>query len=278
MKILYASNNSIYSFNQLERIVPSLKADGHEVRIAAYKSNYYGKYFNWNLEALFDWKSPKINNVSFSNWNYNILAKEIKEYSPQLIINDLDPHIGLLGLELNIPLWNVSPILFYYAISKKMKYNWNIYKNYSKLLNNGINSQKYINVIINNASKNLVYSPFCETINQFELLDNFNWVRPDFYLSKNNSNDKELIISKDDRVLNKKQYINDLGNASSVIHSGSSIILSDVIYNQKKSIINTNYKSFESIFNTEILKQFEIKLKINDDIRFLNEEIKLSLI
>ena len=320
MKILYAADNRYGSFFQLKRFIDSIKNLNIELKISTYQKSLGTLDSDYNLDCLLNFTNP---DASFSkNGNYDYYKNEIKRFSPDLIISDLEIYSSLIALEEDIELWQVSPLLIYYALPFDIRYRIGINKTYSFLLNKNINKNKQLNYIIANSNKKFVVSHLCDTNKNIKLNGGFDWIRPDFVLAETDqnyfnfmvveqNNNKNIINSLKDtkstlffynyneiydnikifNILDEIKYGVALEKYKTIITDGMSSFVSDAFYNQKSILFDVDYKDIESVLISNINSYFGIgkiihnlsetdsifpeKIVINNDIKFLHEEIKL---
>ncbi len=95
---------------------------------------------------MLNFRSPQEQAISFNNSNFKLYSKEIDQFKPELIISDLDIYTSYIGINNNIPTWQVSSLLLYHAIEIKSREN--IWKYYSSLFELGENYKQYLTYII----------------------------------------------------------------------------------------------------------------------------------
>lgn len=253
LKILYAADNRISSFYSLKRFLDTYNTF-YNIKTAAYSKSIKNINVNWNLDSLLDFTGT-YPGISFNNSNFALYAREIKRFKPDLIISDFELYTSYIGLELGIPVWQVSPILLYHGINKRT----HLYKYYSGIFLKHLRVNNYIYFILNNSNKKLVLSHLGDVPNPPILEEGYQWVRPNYNLLDS----QEPTISV----------------PASTIH------LADVYFSNKLSIPETDYKDPESIITSfynhkyglsvtspNNAKQFE--LNINNNIIFLSQFLK----
>ena len=143
LKIVYAANNTLNSKIQLSRFLSAIKDKPYIVKVAAYKQSSPPVNIDWTLNCLhniFDQDKTCLDNEYFTNY-YN----QIKYFSPDLIINDLEYFTSIIANSLDITLWQCSSSMLNYGLTWSEKYNVNLFSQYSYILNRRSN-QKYINI------------------------------------------------------------------------------------------------------------------------------------
>lgn len=287
MKILYAADDRAGSFFQLKRFVDSVKNSDIQLKIAAYKKSLGTLDVDYTLDCLLNFTNPDEN--FSSNGNYVYYFNEIRRFAPDLIISDFEVLTSLIALELGIKLWQVSPLLLYYAIPFSVKYNTKINKDYANLFSSNFRKKKYVNYIMNNSDRRLVVSHLCDSDKHITLRNGFEWVRPDFVLADETPSDLAFVVA---RTQNSKNIINSLRNTNSVmftefhqekyenlilkniydeneykkqigrckvfITDGSESITSDAFYNQKQILFDLQHDDIESIIVSFMSEYFGI--------------------
>jgi hypothetical protein len=307
MKILFAAGNRIGSYFQFKRFYDTIKEKDHIVKIAAY-DNFHGD-FDFNLSSVLNFLKP--NTISF-NGNYSYLHNEIKRFAPDLVLSDLEIFCSMIAIELNIKLFQCSPILLYYGINNELKNKLSIYKNYSYLFNSNKRKIEYINYILNNSDKKLVYSHLCDITSPPKLNEGFEFVRPDFLLDDDKINLDIIAISPE----NNKSIIHEIKNKNSLYYTsyiyecyeklklldiyndvsincrklildGTTTFLADAFYNQKYcnivprldieciigSLANEYFDLGKITTSDKLFSNKEINININDKVKFLSEII-----
>ncbi len=240
LKILYVANNYTSSYYTLNRFINTY-AKYYNIKTAAYSKSTQDLNVNWNLDALLDFRG-KSNRVSFKNSNYDLYMREIKRFAPDLIISDLEIYTSYIGLELNIPVWQVSPLLLYYGINNT-KNKTKLYKYYSGLFSRDINKNQYIKYIINNSNKRLILSHLCDLPNNPQLKEGYEWVRPNYNVSN--------IINVDNTIGMVDAYYVNLPTELLINYSEPESIISSY-YNQYYGLSGPNKPIFETSINTNI--------------------------
>ena len=305
MKILYAANNSRNSYFQLKRFLSSIKHKNIDVRVAAYRSSAGDLNIDYTLDALLNFTNPDAN-ISF-NGNYTFLFNEIKRFTPDLIISDLEVYVSIIASEMQIPLWIISPLLLYSALDKKTIYNIGIHKEHSYILNKNFRKKSFINFIINNANRRFITSHLCDTNIEFHLKKGFEFIRPDFVLADQANHDIDYLIVaannknvidnyKDKNAVMLTDYIHEqyqslklysiyddtqykmqLGRCQNFVCDGSALLAADAFYNELPCIYHTAYDSIESIIVSRINEYYGKRdIKINNNIKFLSEHLDIN--
>ena len=283
-KILYAAGNRFGSYFQLKRFVSSIRNKNIELKIAAYKSSIGDLDADYTLDCLLNFANT--NGSSSKNGNYRYYRNEIKRFAPDLIISDVEVYSSLIALDLGIKLWQASPLLIYNALKQEIKYNTNIHKHYSFLLDTSFRKKKNIYSIIESSNRKFVVSHLCDINKNINLIDGFEWARPDFILSENISNDIEFFVAgsnyrniinsvkntntsifslpsqeifdglKINNIYDELSYSDYLGKCKVYISDGSEILTSDAFYNQKPIIFNMRHDDVESIIVSHVSEYF----------------------
>lgn len=308
MKILYAAGNRLGSYYQLKRFLDSVADKNHTVKVAAYKKSLGDQDVDYTLDCLLNFTNPD-GPTSF-NGNYAYYRNEIKRFNPDLVISDLEVYSSMLANELNIKLWQVSPLNLYYALNSKTKQNVGIHKNYSHLLESNHKRSEYINYALNYSSRKFVLSHLCDCENPPELIEGFEWARPSFVLGENidkyhyvialaKSNKKIIdeFKNKDSILLSpymfekydmmavadidSDAYKNSLENCKIFITDGTAAFLADAFYNQKYAFSIPRYDDIETIIGsymnehcgigkTDLGSTLQVNIKINENVKFIS--------
>jgi uncharacterized protein (TIGR00661 family) len=261
-----------------------MSGSGHNIKIAAYKlSSPKHVSINWTLDALLDIYHPE--RLSLDNDNLQIYYDQIKSFSPDLIISDLEYFTSYLASLLNVPLWQYSSSLLNYGL---LNNNIGLFKYYAHSLNRETEfNQRTLNLIAN-SNLNLIYSHFGDSSQAPELKNNFQWVRPyhqvgrdsvpcQHYLvagfSKANVQVVDILKHYSDSVVfmeagaekyqnvcvkdidSEDEYYCNLKNCQYFVCQGQSSFLADAFYNGKFPLIYPDYQDTESIINSHLSKQ-----------------------
>lgn len=288
LKILYAACNRQNSKIALQRFMNAIKGKPYIVKIAAYKKSSPNINIDWTLDSLNNIFGENI--FSFDNDNLRIYFEQVKAFNPDLIISDLEHYTSHIANLLNIPLWQCSPSILDYSLTKKQKIRFATYKIYYAVLYKNENSIRNLH-IINNSDRKLIYSHFCDIENPPEILDNYEWVRPYHTVGKISpmcyhnivcslfSPDKKIISflkDKEDVVLfsqliyekfnkislknieNESEYFCNLQNSRFFISEGHPSFLADAFYNNKKSFLAINYEDTECLLHGAISEKLNL--------------------
>lgn len=271
MKILYTAGNRPNAFFQMQRFLETAKT--HTIKTAAYKQSSGNINIDYTLDALLNFSGP--DNIAF-NGNFAYYCNEIKRFAPDLIISDFELYTSIYAIENNIPIWQVSPVLLYYALSNEIKYNLNINKYYGYLFNGDHRQKDYINFVLNNSNRRLVYSHLCDIKDIPSLNDRFEWVRPDFILGNNKQqfdylcimrNNKDIIDHLKNRntiyftdftnesygklilhsMYDNTTYAGCLSNAGTLIYDGGAVFAADAFYSGKYGLAKPILDDTESL-------------------------------
>lgn len=296
LRILYAAGNSYNSKIQLTRFLNSID---YKIKIAAFK-NSSPKNINidWTLDCLLNIYKPEY--ISLDNKNFEIYFEQIKSYSPDLIISDLEYFTSYIANVLDIPLWQCSSSLINYGIVNRDKYNVGLSKNYGHLLHsNPLENGRLLN-ILDNSDENFIYSHFGDLNNPPNLKKNYSWIRPYHSIGKkslpcehnivaaisgNNKNIISWLRNHEDSVVftrfhneyyenptvkdinNETEYFCNLKNSFIFACEGQTSFLADAFYNGKYSIVLPNFKDKECIINSVFSEHY----KLSSSIHNLNE-------
>jgi hypothetical protein len=300
VRILYAAGNRPNAFFQMKRFIDTAKT--HTFKLAAYKKSSGNITIDYTLDALLNFSGST--NISF-NGNFSYYCKEIERFAPDLIISDFEIYTSVYAIEHNIPIWQVSPVLLYYALPNDIKYNLNINKYYGYLFNGDHRQKDYINFILNNSNKKLVYSHICDIQDVPQLNNNFEWVRPDFISGNNKSQFEYLCVMQNnkniiDQLKNKNAiyftdftnefynklilqsvydsttYAGSLSNASTFIYDGGATFAADAFYNSKYSVAEPILTDTESIIVSYTNRYFGLS-EMFKDYEGIKKDINISL-
>jgi len=303
LKVLYAAGNRLGSFYQLKRFLQSIQHKNYIIKTAAFKKSLGDLDVDYTLDSLLNFTN--INEISF-NGNYSYYSNEIKRFSPDIIISDFEIFTSTIALELNIKLWQFSPINLYYAINNDIKYNLGIHKNYFHLLDSSPRKNGYILNLLNNSNRRFILSYIGDSKYNNIVSDTYEWVRPNFILGdgskkidyflalpKSNKNiinelknKNSLLFSSftlerfnDMRVKNLleenqiKEYIE---NCKYFISDGTATFAADAFYNQKYNICNPRYDDIETVIVSMINKYCNFGCISNDYNQSNKIEIQLN--
>lgn len=309
MKILYAAGNRIGSLYQLKRFISSIDKSC-VLKIAAFKRSMGNLNVDYNLDSLLNFTNPN-GPISF-NGNYSYFYNEIKRLDPDLIVSDFEIYSSIVAMELNIKLWQISPINLYYALDKDTKAAFGIHGRYAFLLDADRKRTSYINYMLNNSNKKLVLSHLCDSKRKPQLLNGFEYVRPNFILgsggdkadcltvlaeaNKNINNkykssivfsdtDYEIFKNKSFNINNYDAYSKYLAACNYVVSDGTATFLADAFYNQKYCFSYPRYNDIESIICSFANEHFklgkigpgeptDVEILIDDKIKFISQHLK----
>lgn len=290
IKILYAAGNTSNSKLQLTRFVQATTNQPYLLKIAAYKNISPNINIDWTLDCLLNVYEP--NQYYKDNENFKLYIDQIKDFAPDLIISDLEYFTTQAAFYLNIPVWQYSPSIINFALTKRQKYNLGIFKQYSYLLNrNPEIVQRTLN-LIQNSNLKLICSHFGDVSNPLEIQEEYEWVRPyhstyiDSLVCQHNimvaslaANKKILNIIKDyeDNVYfcnqtyetypnvqlkkidnNEAEYFCNLKNSYLFICEGQTTFLADAFYNNKKPHIVLNFEDTECVLSSTLSEHLKL--------------------
>jgi uncharacterized protein (TIGR00661 family) len=282
IKILYCCQSNVNSKYQLLRFLDNVKDKNYNIKIAAYKQHFPNINVDWNLECLINIFRPE--SLSLKSDNFSIYYEQVKSFSPDLIISDLEYFTSYIAQVLNIPIWQCSSSLINFSIENK--YGLGLFKNYSYIYYRNERKLDLIYNIIDNADRNFVYSHFGDCDKAPVIKNNFEWARPyhkigkesifcqhDIVaaLPKNNKKTIEFIKQQSldsvvftdfyyeqyKNVIMKNiedvdEYYCNLFNSNLFVTEGQTTFLADAFYNGKSSLIDMDFQSFECIANKVI--------------------------
>lgn len=324
LKILYAAGEADSSKIQLARFLRAMKDKPYIIKIAAYKKSSPPIHIDWCLDALKNIFKPDF--ISLDNDNFVTYYEQVKYYNPDLIISDLEYYTSHIANILGTTLWQCSSLMINLSLQNDYKYNLGIYKKYAYLFNkNPTNIQRLVNML-DNSNCNFVYSHFGDTETPPDLKPNFEWIRPYHAVGKKSllcqhnviaaslGNNKKIISLlklypdsicfteslnehyenpniKD--VRNLEEFTCNLKNSKLFVCEGQTSFLADAFYNEKNSVVLTNFDEPECIVNSTIseklnlsksiynttenltpLMNIDIPIHINEKIKFLHQKIE----
>ncbi len=312
MKILYAAGNRLGSNYQLKRFLNSISNKNYNIKVAAYKKSIGDLNVDYTLDCLLNFTNPE-GTISFNN-NYSYYYNQVKRFSPDLIISDFDIYSSVLANDLNIKLWQYSPINLYYALDNKTKKSVAIHKYYSHIIESDHKKFDYINYVLNNSDRKFVLSHLCDCENAPTLTNNYEYARPSFVLGddKNKIDNVVALVRSNKKIINEfkdknsilfspyvfekynKMIVEDInsdvynsciGNCSRFITDGVGVFLSDAFYNGHfcfsiprlddiESIICSYMNEFCGVGKMEIGKPEKIKIKLDDKVKFISEYLE----
>lgn len=283
MKILYAASNSIGAKIRLHRFLNAIQGKKYNLKIAAYLKSSPSVSIDWTLNAMFDLYSDKI---SFDNDNLRIYYDQIKLFKPDLIISDLEIFTSYVANLLDIPCWQVSPLLLEEATART-----GLSANYSSKYKNLFNvfPNNYWGNLISNSDKRLIYSHFCDT-NLIQIKPNYEWVRPYYIegkvsqaaehnvvaISPNTNNkiisfcqkykDTIFFLDKTENfnkienksLLDRNEYSFNLKNCNYFLSEGYSSFMADAFYNKQYAFVMPDFTDQECIMNSLYAKKYNL--------------------
>jgi uncharacterized protein (TIGR00661 family) len=290
MKILYAASNNQNARIQLLRFLGAMEGSQHQIKVAAFKkSSPKSINIDWTLDALLNIYRPDL--IALHSDNLSIYMEQVKDFSPDLIISDLEYFTSCVANELNITLWQCSSSLINYALLRNEKYNLGLFKYHAHALNRDIlHSQRMVN-ILDNSNHNFVYSHYGDMIEPPSLIDGFHWVRPYHRIAKDyvpcqhnitaafSMPDKKVmaLLKKypdsvafvDDPqetyqnvhvkdIKNVDEYYCNLKNSTFYVCQGQTSFLADAFYNGKFALVFPDYENAESITNSQLAQKIGI--------------------
>jgi hypothetical protein len=255
LKILYAADNRSTSFYTLKRFLDTYR-QYYDIKVAAYSKSIGNLNANWNLDALLDF-TGKSKGITFKNTNFPLYVREVKRFSPNLIVSDVEVYTSYVGLELGIPVWQVSPLLLYYGLPDK----GSLYKYYSGILSKDVDRNKYINYLMSNSDKRFILSHVGDLPNRPTIDPAYEWLRPNYHT-----------ISAERNVID---------SISSGMH------FADAYFSGKQTIPHIDYNDAESIVTAEHNYKYGLsippassayvhfpEITINSDVKFLSQHLR----
>lgn len=290
MKILYAASNNQNAKVQLSRFLKAMEGSQHQIKIAAYKkSSPKDINIDWTLDAVLNIYRPDL--LSLNSDNLSIYLEQVRSFSPDLVISDLEYFTSCVANELDITLWQCSSSMINHALSRKEKYNLGLFKYHAHSLNrDAVDTQRIVN-IIDNSNCNFVYSHYGDMDDPPVLREGFEWIRPYHQVAKNyvpcehyitavlSNSDKRVldvlkkypdsvvfmenaqehhhgVQVKDIRIVD--EYYCNLKNSTLFACQGQTSFLADAFYNGKHSLIFPDYEDAESITNSQISQKLGV--------------------
>jgi len=289
MKILYAASNNQNAKIQLIRFLHAVEGKPYQIKIAAYKQSSPSSNVDWTLDALLNIYKPDYQTIN--NDNLAIYYEQVKQYSPDLIISDLEYYTSYIANVLNIPIWQCSSSLINCALQKKQKYNMGLFKYHAFSVNRDPRLAQGIVNLLDNSTQNFVYSHFCDLKDPLSLKEGFEWIRPYHRIGKESIlcqhgivaglafNNKKVIHElkrRSDSVVfmepcteihqnvlvkdigNQEEYFCNLKNSRLFVCQGQTSFLADAFYNGKHPLIYPDYNDAESITNSIVSEHFKV--------------------
>ena len=250
MKILYAAGNREGSYLQYARFLQSMRNKNIDLKTAGYQKSIKDLNVDYTLDALINF--TKDDSTITINGNYRYYQKQIETFAPDLIISDLEIYTSTIATELKIKLWQVSPLLLYFAIPDKIKLDLNIFANNRYTFEFiSFGGKSNINNILNKSNKKLVVSHLCDTQHHTNIKDNYEWLRPEFDFYE--------------------------GIKTIKVSNGCEMETADFFYNELPYSFDVNKSDAEAIFLSELEnyynKKEKMKIEINNNVKFLKEMI-----
>ncbi len=240
LRILYAADNRTSSHYTLRRFLDTY-SQFYDIRVAAYTKSIRDLNVNWTLDALLDFRGVW-SGISFKNTNYALYIREVKRFAPDLIISDTELYSSYMGLELGIPVWQISPLLLYYGVKHQQKHD--IYKYHSGVFASSKRVQQYLTYVVNNSDKRLILSHLGDA-GGLTLREGYEWARPN-HPTENTGYSMQLADN---------YYANEPANFA-------------VDYGDLESIITSYYNDYCKL-------NAPFKIQINPDVKFLSQHIKM---
>lgn len=290
-KILYAISDSPESVETCRRFLEACLHKNYKIKIAAYYNVNMPFFIDWNLNSL----KPIFGHKTFDNDNLRIYYDQIKAYSPDLIITDIEEYTSYIATQMNIPIWNVSS-LFSYLMINKTRNNLNKISNYYKsIIDNHIINNK-ITLFKSNSDKNIAYTYLCDYSGNYTLKEEYDIVRPYHYTGSynraceynitsaaekmqainfiKNYNDCVLFMKNDEdrysglfikNYYTSSDYACNIHNSKYIVSDADINYIADAFYNNKYSFIFTNHKSINSIINGQLAQYLDMATCLYND-------------
>lgn len=293
MKILYAAGNNENAKIQLSRFIQAMDGTAHTVKVAAYKKSSPNINIDWTLDCLLNIFKPE--HISLDNDNFTTYFDQVRYYKPDLIISDLEFFTSHVANILGTTLWQCSSSMVNFALENEYKYNLGVFKGYAYLFSkNPQHIQRLIN-IMDNSSRNLLYSHFGDTGTPPKIKPGFEWVQPYHQIGKIskpcqhnvvagtlNSNKRiiELLAPYSDSVCfsdfyhetyrnpiikdirTQEEYFCNLKNSNLFVSAGQTSFLADAFYNGKYSAVLVSTEDPECIVNSAISEKLGLSKSI----------------
>lgn len=284
-----------------------MNSSSNIIRVAAYRKSSPPINIDWTLDCLMNIFNPS--HISLENDNLAIYYDQIKRFSPDLVITDLEYFTSYVADLLSIPIWQCGSPLINFALNHEQKYNVGLFKKYYYVFHNKpIEYQRALNML-DNADRRFVYSHFCDTETPPILNKKFEWVRPYFVLGKqsmlcqhnivagmieNNYKILDFLKSNNDCVSfsdfpfeeygdilmkhleNQEEYACNIKNSNLFVCDGSTSFLADAFYNNVFSLIIPNYKDRECLVNSSYSESFGLSQIVYGN-EFMDQEYKFSI-
>ncbi len=303
MRILVAVGNNDDARIFLTHFLQAMGETKYLIRIAAYqKSSPPGINVSWTLDALLNPRSPE-SLQDENNDNFNILYQQIKKFSPDLVISDLEFFCSRIANLLNIPLWQCSSSLIHLALTKKEKKWLNVYS-YSAAL-----YVKNTNNILDNSDRKFIYSHLGDFEVPPELIPGFEFVRPYHRIGKisrpcahhlvaacrySNKKMLHLVQKYPDPVVfagvtdeyyqgiqlksldQQEEFACNLRNCDLFICEGQTSALADAYFNGKFAIVLPDLFNLECVINAAVCQKKNLSKTIYDEKEDLSPFLGIS--
>lgn len=309
LKILYAASNNKNARIQLSRFLKAIHGKPYIIKIAAYKnSSPKNVSIDWTLDCLLNIFKP--NHISLDNDNFDTYFDQIKYFNPDLIISDMEYFTSYAADALNITLWQCSSSLINQALTQQDKYHLGVSKKFSYLVNKiPLQVQRNIN-IVDNSNCRFVYSHLGDVDQPPILKNGFEWIRPYHSVGKistpcqhnivagmvnNNKNIFGLLKKYADSIAftefhyekytnlclkdieNQAEYFCNLKNSNLFVCEGQTSFLADAFYNNKYSIVWTNFQDLECVTNSIFSEYLKLSTSIYELFEDLNQFMNLTV-
>jgi hypothetical protein len=259
MRIVYACNQRKGAHLQLNRFLQAV-SNKHQVRVAAFYGQNYECNIDWILDALCDIFTRKPTNDGVA---LDVYREQVKDFAPDLIISDCEIITSRIANELDIELWQVSPLLLYYGLKSAGNTSVPLSKLYPTLFNRDAYDDP-MKALVEISDRTFIYSHLAD-LNAKTSKNNIEWIRPyhivgrvsavyehnmigvhidankplidrlkridDSILFTEYMEESHPIIMK--RLQDNNEYAGNLRNAKQVITYGCADLLADACYNGK---------------------------------------------
>jgi hypothetical protein len=282
MKILYAANDSVSSYLQLKRFL-SAAPPNTEIRVSGYRRSLREINADYCLDAI----------IQNDDNHVNYYIEEVKIYSPDLIISDMDFLTSFAAVECGIPFWVVSSSMLYEAVDDIYRREAiPLYKYYRAIFKEKRETVK-INYQIHNAERKLVYSHLGDIPMRPILREGFEWVRPYYVKAIENyesptficnlyDSDKSIIkyVSQlsdvslfsplkfetydgiDHYDSNDPIYARKIANAYLFFCQGETSLIADAFYNRKYVFLFQDFNNMDSLINYVVADHYSYGQKV----------------
>lgn len=302
MRILYAASNNINAKVQLSRFLSAMKGSTHTIKVAAYKkSSPRNQSIDWTLDCLLNLYQPEF--INLNNDNLPIYFEQVKYYSPDLIISDLEYFTSYIANVLNITIWQCSSSLITFALRQNDKYNLGLFKRYAYSVERDERHHQRLVNILDNSDGNFVYSHFGDTQEPPQLRNGFQWIRPYHQIGKSTipcrhhivaglqHNNKKIlaelkkysdsvvfthfvqenypnILLKD--IENQEEYFCNIKNSPLFVCQGQTSFLADAFYNGRYSLVYPDYWDAEAVVNSHVSSYLKLSSMVDISIPLTN--------